>query len=105
MAPFGYGEIAPRDIESATLGSILMKPDMSHIETLPNPYNQTTYVDINWDGSNIAEKIELIVGDFKASQEHYVENMRREYVLRFKPENLVLHTYNWIKTLPGYGTT
>jgi len=104
LAPFGYGEIAPRDIEVAQFGGILLKPDMSHIETLPNPYNSTTFVSCAWDGSDMPKIIESIVGDFKAYQMYYVENMRKEYVQRFNPENFVIHTYNWISNLEGYGS-
>lgn len=104
IAPFGYGEIAPRDIEASMVGSILLKPKMDHIETVPNVYNQTTFVDCEWDYSNVPQKIEWILAHFKQLQEYYVSNMRREYEQKYNPEKLVRFTYDWISTLPGYGS-
>lgn len=104
FAPFGYGEMAPRDVEAVQFGSILMKPDMNHINSVPNPYNQTTYVSINWTGKDMENSIETIVGDFTTSQQYYTENFRREYTQRFNPKKLVEYTYNWIIKQDGYGT-
>ncbi len=33
LAPFGYGEMAPRDLQAAQFGAVLVKPDMSYIDT------------------------------------------------------------------------
>ena len=104
FAPFGYGEIAPRDVEANMFGSILMKPDMNHINTLPNPYNQTTYVSIDWDGNNIQNEIERVVGDFETSQAYYIDNFRKEFVQKYDPVKFVEYTYKWISNLKGYGT-
>lgn len=105
IAPFGYGEIAPRDLEAAMFGSVLIKNDMSHVETIPNVYKPfETYVPCKWDFSDLSEKIEMILSDWNNAQSFYVENFRNEYVNQYKPENLVLHTYNWIKQIEGYGT-
>ena len=38
MAPIGYGEMAPRDLESAMFGCVLIKPDMSYILSEPFIY-------------------------------------------------------------------
>lgn len=104
IAPFGYGEIAPRDLESAQFGAVLIKPDMSHIETIPNLYNARTFVQCDWTYVDLNEKIELILSDFKAKQEYFVENMRKEYSEKYNPEKLVIHTHNWLSNLEGFGT-
>lgn len=105
IAPFGYGEIAPRDLEAAMFGSVLIKPDMSHIETEPNVYIPfKTYVPCKWDFSDLAEKIDMILSSWPESQQLYVEAMRQEYVNQYQPERLVLHTYNWIKELDKFTT-
>lgn len=57
FSPFGYGEICWRDFEAFAAGSLLLKPDMSHIETWPDlfiPYK--TYVPLSWDLSDFEEK-------------------------------------------------
>jgi hypothetical protein len=106
VAPFGYGEMAPRDMESAMVGSILVKPDMGHLETIPNIYlPNETYIPVKWDFSDMNQKIEATLERFDELQEFYVENMRNEYVKQYAKENLVTYTYNWIKNLEGYGTT
>lgn len=105
VAPFGYGEMAPRDIESAMVGSILIKPDMSHIQTNPNIFiPNKTYVPVKWDFSDMNEKILELLENYDEKQEFFVENMRAEYANQYNPTNLVLHTYNWLKTLDGIGT-
>ena len=57
VSPFGYGEICWRDFEAALCGCLLIKPDMSHVETNPDifkPYQ--TYVPVQWDFSDLEEK-------------------------------------------------
>ncbi len=59
FSPFGYGEVCWRDYEAVLMGALLIKPDMSHIETRPdifNPYR--TYVPVKWDYSDFEEKID-----------------------------------------------
>lgn len=57
FSPFGYGEVCWRDYESAYSGCLLIKPDMSHIETIPDIFTSSrTYVPVAWDFSDLAEK-------------------------------------------------
>jgi hypothetical protein len=58
FSPFGYGEVCWRDYEAALSGALLVKPDMSHIETSPDifvPFK--TYVPVAWDLSDLQEKV------------------------------------------------
>tara|TARA_B110000503_G_scaffold15341_1_gene21405 strand:- start:91 stop:1239 length:1149 start_codon:yes stop_codon:yes gene_type:complete len=58
FSPFGYGEICWRDYEAMALGSLLIKPDMSHLEVNPDifvPYE--TYIPLAWDLSDFDEKV------------------------------------------------
>lgn len=58
LSPFGGGEICYRDYETFLAGSLLLKPNMSHIETWPNLYHEhQTYVPFNWDLSDIRDKV------------------------------------------------
>ena len=61
LSPFGWGEVNVRDFESVVCGSVLVKPDMSHIETYPNIYkNNSTYVSLDWDLSNSLAVVETL---------------------------------------------
>lgn len=109
IAPFGYGEIAPRDIESAMVGSVLIKPTMDHLETIPDiyvpdPHNEATFVSCDWEYNNIQEKIEGVLGQFKTKQEHLVNNMKQAFVKEYDPMKLVYRTYEWLNNLEGYET-
>jgi len=56
VSPFGYGELCWRDFEAVLMGSLLVKPDMSHIRTEPNIFIPgETYVPVRWDFSDLAE--------------------------------------------------
>lgn len=103
VAPFGYGEIAPRDIESAMVGAILIKPDMDHLHTFPNPYiPDRTYMNCQWNFEDLGTKIqEIFLEGWIRNQGFYVENMRKEYIVQYNPENLVTYIYDLIKNSSG----
>jgi hypothetical protein len=103
IAPFGYGEIAPRDVESAMLGCVLIKPDMSHIQTIPNVYNNPeNYVSVDWNYSNLNTIIIDILNDYTNKQEYYVENFRNDFCREYTSEKMVTHIYDIIKSIEGY---
>ncbi|MCF8354375.1 MAG: hypothetical protein K9H48_07970 [Melioribacteraceae bacterium] len=58
VSPWGLGEICFRDFEAISNGAILIKPDMSYLETWPNifiPYK--TYIPCNYDFSDLEEVV------------------------------------------------
>ncbi len=64
FSPFGFGELCWRDIEAMQTGSTLIKPDMDHLETLPNLYiPKKTYLPIHWDFNDFGEKVQTALGD------------------------------------------
>jgi hypothetical protein len=74
FSPFGYGEGCHRDYESVYAGALLLKPDMSHVETWPDIFvPHETYVPIDWRFTDLEEKCR-----------HYLkhENERRAIVDR-----------------------
>lgn len=102
LAPFGFGEIAPRDLESAMFGSVLIKPDMSHIETLPNVYiPNETYIPCKHDFSDLNEKIDYVLSNYNHLQKKLVENFRKKYIEEYNPEKLVMYYYNIFKNIDG----
>jgi hypothetical protein len=67
VSPFGYGELCWRDFESVLMGSLLVKPDMSHVRTEPNIFIPgETYVPVRWDFSDLAEVCERYLKDDEA---------------------------------------
>lgn len=66
VSPFGWGEIAYRDFETFLYKSILLKPSMSHISTWPKLYQENkTYIPFDWDLSDLNDKIEYILSNYK----------------------------------------
>jgi hypothetical protein len=56
VSPFGYGEVCGRDIEAITCGCLLIKPNMSHIQSRPDVFIPgETYVPVRWDYKDLAE--------------------------------------------------
>lgn len=104
VAPFGYGEMAPRDIESAMVGAILVKPNMSHLASSCNPYVENqTYIDVLWNFEDMNTKILTALDEdfWPHMQERFVEGMRSTYIREYNPEKLVMHIYNLIKNSSG----
>ena len=100
MAPLGYGEMAPRDIESAMLGSVLVKPDLSYIDSKPFIFEDNeTYIAVNYDWSNLEEKIDYVLSNYKEVRQKLVWNMRNKYKEEYQYSKIALHLYNVFKTL------
>ena len=59
FSPFGYGEVCWRDFEAMFTGSLLLKPDMSHLDCYPEMFiPDETYVPLAWDLGDFDEKVE-----------------------------------------------
>ena len=102
MAPLGYGEMAPRDIEATMFGSVLMKPDMSYILSEPFVYeDDETYIAVNYDWSNLEEKIDYVLSDYDNIRERIVTTMRTRFEEKYDLRNLVIYLYDVIKSLDG----
>ena len=64
LSPFGWGELCLRDFEAVRAGSLLLKPDMSHLETWPDVFKPfETYVPFDWEGRNLVEQARRYLGD------------------------------------------
>jgi len=86
VSPFGFGEICWRDFETVLMGSLLVKPDMSHIRTEPDifvPFE--TYVPVRWDFSDLAEVCERYLKDDDARNAIIARAYKRlsDYYTRF----------------------
>ncbi|WP_370205312.1 glycosyltransferase [Pararhodobacter marinus] len=64
FSPFGYGEVCWRDYESVMAGALLLKQDMSHIETAPDIFRPwETYVPVAWDLSDFEAVTRQVLED------------------------------------------
>ena len=79
MSPFGWGEICIRDFEAVVAGSLLIKPSMQHLRTLPDIYrNRKTYVAVQWDFSDLGETCVHYLEN-EAARRKITANALREY--------------------------
>lgn len=64
VSPFGYGEICWRDFEAILCGSVLVKPDMGHVRTLPDVFIAgETYLPVRWDYADLGEQCRRLLAD------------------------------------------
>ncbi len=69
VSPFGYGEICWRDFEAIAYGCLLFKPSMDHIECYPDIFQPfESYVPVNWDFSDLSEKLDYFLSQPEESQ-------------------------------------
>ncbi len=68
-SPFGYGELCWRDLEAFVTGAVLVKPDMGHLETLPDLYVPgETYLPVKWDFSDFEAVVRGALADPEGRQ-------------------------------------
>ena len=102
MAPLGYGEMAPRDIQSAIFGSVLVKPDLSYIDTKPFIFEDNeTYIAVDYDWSNLEERLDYVLSNYKEVRQKLVWNMRNKYREEYELSKIALHLYDVFKELEG----
>ncbi len=64
VSPFGWGDPCYRDYEAILNGAMLLKPDMSHVETWPDLYvSGETYLPFAWDCSDLADVLDDALRD------------------------------------------
>ena len=67
LSPFGWGEVCFRDFEAVRYGSLLLKPDMSHLETWPDIYAEgETYAPFDWDANTLVDTARRYLDDPEA---------------------------------------
>jgi len=99
LSPFGMGEICFRDFECMQWGTVIVKPSMNMVRTKPNIYvEDESYVSVNLDWSNLKEKTDKVLGNFK-KYSYIVNNFRERFQKEYTLEKLCLHWYNIFKNL------
>lgn len=103
FSPYGFGAYgAPRDVQAAQFGSILIKPSMDWVDTVPNMYiDNETYIACKHDLSDLEEKVEYVLSNFNELQQYLTENFRKRLLNVYNPIKLVEHTYYTLKELRG----
>ena len=100
MSPIGFGEMNPRDVQSAMLGSVLIEPDMSYILSKPFIYEDNkTYIAVKYDWSDLEEKIDYVLSDYDNIRNRLVYNFRKSFIEQYDAKNLVIHFYNMLRGL------
>lgn len=92
VAPFGWGETTWRDYEAICYECLLIKPDMSHVDTSPNIYYPNeTYVPVKWDFSDLEEKCAYYLAN-STEQDRIIANAQRllkDYFLQKKFSKMI----------------
>ena len=100
ISPFGMGELCFRDFECMQFGTIIIKPDMSIVNTTPNIYiDNETYISVNYDWSNLTEKVDYVLSNFKELNKKINTNIRSMFIEKYSYENLCLYYYNLFSNL------
>ena len=94
-SPFGWGEICFRDYECLLNGALLIKPDMSHVQTFPDIYKENCYLPVSWDLSDLLEVID------EALSYHGLDDMPAQAFDFYKSDlsRLGEHTLNLIRSV------
>jgi len=101
LAPYGYGEMAPRDLDAAQFGSILIKPNMEYIDTAPNVFEDgVTYIACNHDYSDLEQKIDMVLSNYN-NYLHIIESARKSFETKMQPEHVAMHLYKIFSNLNG----
>ena len=82
-------------------GTLMVKPDMSLIDTYPNPYiKNKTYISVKPNWSDLNKIIEKVLDNFK--DYHYIiDNARQKVVEMYSYENVCMYWYNFFANLSG----
>ena len=95
FSPYGFGAYgAPRDVQCAQFGSVLIKPRIDWVDTKPNMYvEDETYIACEQDFSDLDDKVEYVLSNFDELQTYLTENFRKRLIDIYNPIHLVKHTY------------
>lgn len=64
FSPFGFGELCWRDIEAVLTGSVMVKPDMGHMDCFCDIYRPgETYVPVRWDLADLEDTVADLLAD------------------------------------------
>ncbi len=96
ISPFGWGEINYRDFEALIYGSLLLKPNMDHLDTWPNIYKLNSVFIYDWSCNDIKKKLDVILKNYKVFSKYAFSSQLR-YEEMITPTKLKKHILKIIK--------
>ena len=100
ISPFGMGELCFRDFECMQFGTIIIKPSMSMVNTIPNIYESNdTYLSVMYDWSNLNETVDYVLSNFDTLNERINHNIREKFIKEYDYQKLCLYYYNIFSNL------
>jgi len=100
LSPFGMGEIGEKDYEAMMLGTIILKPFCDRVDSYPKMMiEDETYIPCEHDWSDLEEKIDYILTNFKELNEKIVTNCRKYYIENFTHESIGKYLYDMFNEL------
>ena len=100
LSPFGMGELCFRDFEAMQFGTIILKPDQSKVDSIPNMMiKDKTYISCKYDWSDLEEKIDYALSNFTELNDKINNNIRELFLKTYTNENLCMHWYNIFSNL------
>jgi len=104
ISPFGMGELCFRDFECMQFGTIIIKPSMSMVKTIPNIYEDgETYISCKYDWSDLNETVDYVLSNFDSLNERINTNIREKFKKEYDYEKLCLYYYNLFRKLNEIG--
>ena len=101
LSPFGQGEVCYRDFEIFEFGVVMIKPDMSIVDTYPNPYiNDETYIPVDLDWINLNEIVVKML-DKSDKLLYIIDNSRKVYDELYSAHNFCKYWYDFFASLSG----
>ena len=98
------GELCFRDFECMQFGTIIIKPSMSMVETIPNIYEDNkTYIACKYDWSDLNDKVDYVLSNFDELNEKINTNIREKFLKEYDYEKLCLYYYNIFRNLYDIG--
>lgn len=102
ISPYGYGEIAIRDIEAISAGCIIIKPNMSSVDTLPNIYDENiTYISCKSDYSDLSDKVNYILENYDLVYQNIYSNLISQCESKFSGLKLIEYYHEIFSKLPN----
>ena len=100
ISPYGMGEFCFRDLEAMVFGTLIIKPSHERVDTLPNlMLDNKTFISCKYDWSDLEEKIDYTLTNFKELNEQLIYNMRNIYSTEFTSEKLCKHYFDIFNNL------
>lgn len=98
LSPFGWGEKCYRDYEALLSGCLLVKPDMSHMETWPDLYRDDTAVYHAWDLADFWDVVDRILDDYESHVEtaHRAQRFYRRMLEGESGEQAFVDRVRWV---------